>query len=209
MSIASMFYRTAARMMFAPFGGLGTMRSRLIDALDLRAGTSVLELGCGPGDITLAMLLRGAHVHAVDASSDMLRAAAKRAPGAQFERANIRSFTPTTRYDVVLLAFVLHELRTEDIGLIMRMAASAVSPSGRIAILDHAIPSGNAGRIWRRVLGFIESAEIERWFALDLAHEARGAGLTVSLDEELAGGRARLLVTNPTKARAASSILAV
>src|SRR5829696_1563679 len=75
-------YRFAAHALFTPFGGLTVIRRAAIDALRLRPGTRVLELGCGPGDVTAQLLERGTIVEAVDGSPEMLSAAAARAPAA-------------------------------------------------------------------------------------------------------------------------------
>src|SRR5687768_17004452 len=91
-------YRLASRLMFAPFGGLEEIRRRALDTLDLRPGTSVLELGCGPGEITAALVARRVRVDAVDQSEAMLRAAAERVPDARFERADVRRYVPHSLY---------------------------------------------------------------------------------------------------------------
>ncbi len=45
--IDALAYRIAARALFAPFGGLATMRRRAVDGLGIRPGSRVLELGYG------------------------------------------------------------------------------------------------------------------------------------------------------------------
>jgi trans-aconitate methyltransferase len=195
MEIEPTLYRLAARAMFAPFGGLESLRRRLLDALELKPGARVLELGCGPGDLTAQLLARGARVHAIDHSLEMLSVAAKEAPGAQLERADVRSFTSNERYDAVVIAFVLHELPAEDVKGVIERAAGALASGGRLAILDHAVPAGSGASVWRSILRGVESRKIDGWLGLDVPALVRGAGMQPYLREDLADGRAQLIVS--------------
>ena len=194
MSFEPGLYRFAARAMFAPFGGLDALRGRALDSLRLKEGDRVLELGCGPGDVTAELIRRGARVHAIDNSGDMLRVAAKRAPEATLEKGDVRSFTSHGKYDVVLIFFVLHELPVGDVEDVINRAAGVLEAGGRFAIVDHAIPAGQAGDIWRRILRLVESDRIDKWLTLDLRALVRAAGLQEEVTSDLAGGRAQLLV---------------
>ena len=180
--------------MFAPCRGLDALRRRSLDSLELKAGDSVLELGCGPGDVTAELLRRGATVHAIDSSPEMLSAAAKRAPAATFERSDVRTFSPRVAYDVVLIFFVLHELAIGDVNAVIERATSALASGGRLAIVDHAIPAGSAGARWRTVLHLVESRRVDDWLNVDLLALLRGAGLRNEMTADLAGGRAQLIV---------------
>jgi SAM-dependent methyltransferase len=190
--IDAVIYRVAARALFAPFGGLGALRRRALDALDVHPGALVLELGCGPGEMTSALLARGAVVHAVDASSDMLRAARARAPGASYTQSDIRSYTPVGSHDAILLAFVLHELPASELPRILSTLADTLTTGGRLVILDHALPSGSGAGLWRRILHGIETPAVDDWLRFPSATALQQAGLEIRDDEPLAGGRARL-----------------
>ena len=185
-------YPLAARALFAPFGGLAAIRDAAIDALRLRPGARVLELGCGPGDVTARLLEQGAVVEAVDASGEMLRAATARAPGAHFVRADIRAYRPGARFDAVLLVFVLHELPSPDVVHLLRAMSERLVSEGRLVIADHALPDGRSGRLWRQVLHLVESRSVDQWLEVAPAALIRSAGLTIDTDVRLAGGRVRL-----------------
>ena len=180
--------------MFAPFGGLDEIRRRALDTLDLRPGSSVLELGCGPGDVTAALVARRVRVDAVDRSAAMLRVAEERVPDARFERADLRRYVPHSFYDAVLLSFVLHEVPPSDVVGLIDRATSALEPHGRLAILDHALPYGAAGWQWHTVLRAVESSSIDAWLDLDLNALMAAKQLEIEHDLSLAGGRARMLV---------------
>lgn len=187
-------YRAAARALFAPFGGLASIRRQTLDAMQIKAGESVLELGCGPGELTAELLKRGARVHAIDVSDEMLRDALERAPAATFERADLTRYAPGRRYDAILLSFVLHELEPADITAVVERAAASLASGGRLVILDHSAPRGTAGRIWRSVLDAIEPTSMERWLSIDMAALCRAQDLTPAMDRAMAGGRARVIV---------------
>jgi SAM-dependent methyltransferase len=55
---------------------------RRIDPL-VKAGDKILDLGCGTGEDALHMIARGAQVHAIDASAEMVRHAQSRGVDAQ------------------------------------------------------------------------------------------------------------------------------
>jgi ubiquinone/menaquinone biosynthesis C-methylase UbiE len=190
---APALYRIAARLMFAPFGGLATLRDRALDTIGLRPGSRVLELGCGPGDFTAAMTARGAVVHGVDASPAMLRVARRRVPSASFEQADVLAFKPRQKYDVILMAFLLHELPPADVPGVVASVSAGLAPDGSVAILDHSLPSGRSGRTWHALLRVIEPAHIDAWLAIDPAAMCRSAGLVPREERFLAGGRARLV----------------
>ncbi|MDP9444946.1 MAG: methyltransferase domain-containing protein [Actinomycetota bacterium] len=65
----------------------------------------VVDLGCGPGQLTATLRRRwpGAEVHGIDASADMVAAARPLADDRlSFEVADLRTFTPRGRVDVLL-----------------------------------------------------------------------------------------------------------
>jgi trans-aconitate methyltransferase len=193
-SLATAPYELAARALFAPFGGLDGLRARVIETVPAREGARVLEVGCGPGALTAALLARGARVHAVDASPAMLRAAREAAPAATFEQADARTYTPAARFDAVLLSFLLHELPAAERAPLVARLASALSPGGVLVVVDHAAPPAAAGRTWRFVLRLVESPTVHEWLAFDVAALLAAPALAVVRDEALAGGRARLVV---------------
>jgi len=188
-------YETAARLMFGPITGLSEVRRELLDASALGAHTSVLEVGCGPGSLTRAMLDRGAHVTAVDASRAMLSAARRRAPEATFHLGDVLTFAPDGEFDVIVASFILHELPPAELpGLVARFA-NRLAPHGRVVLVDHAMPtSGTMRSVWGSVLRLVETPTIAGWLALEPATLLTKAGLGVRDDRHLAGGRARLIV---------------
>src|SRR5438067_13413669 len=90
--LGAMIYDFGAPAVFLPVGGIDVLRERVLDALEIRAGSNVLELGCGTGALTTKLIPRGANVIGVDQSEAMLCRARRRAPSATFIRCDILNF---------------------------------------------------------------------------------------------------------------------
>src|SRR5881397_1078588 len=112
--LGAFLYDVGAPAVFFPLGGIRAMREKTLDVLDIKPGTTVLELGCGSGGLTALMIRRGAVVKSVDQSEAMLRRARRRAPEATFARCKIQDFKSDEKFDRVLLAFVLHHMESDD-----------------------------------------------------------------------------------------------
>jgi SAM-dependent methyltransferase len=65
-----------------------------LDAADVGAGTSVLDLGCGTGEFAFAAVARGARVVGVDADADAVKLATDAVPGASFRIADVHDLGP-------------------------------------------------------------------------------------------------------------------
>ncbi len=76
--------------------------ARIVHAA-IPAGASVLELGCGAGRVTAALLALGHAVTGVDASAEMLATARERAPGAALIQAAIEDLDLGRRFGAVVL----------------------------------------------------------------------------------------------------------
>ncbi|HEV2252116.1 MAG TPA: class I SAM-dependent methyltransferase [Streptosporangiaceae bacterium] len=112
----------------------------LADALDAFGPAGrVLELACGPGTWT-GQLLRHAHdVTAVDASPQMLAIAATRVPGGapvRFVQADLFTWEPDRRYDVVFMGFWLSHVPAGRFGSFWALVAAALEPRGRVFFTD-------------------------------------------------------------------------
>jgi len=186
--------------LFVPFGGVQKLRTDAIDRMDVQPDASVLELACGTGGITKLLLARGAQVTAIDGAEQMLARARKRAPGATYQQSPLEDFRPATRYDFVLLAFVLHEIPKDLRARVLNSAREALAPGGTVVVLDHAVPkSGLFSRAWRLFLLKLEPPTVRDCIEAGYDAELESAGLNVTAHHALAGGTAEL-----TLARAAN-----
>lgn len=182
--------------LFWSAGGSRGVRQRLVNALDIESGQRHLDLGCGTGQTTELLLIAGAEVVGVDALDGMLDGARGRAPEATLVHGDVFEADVGDGYDRVVLSFVLHNFDAVNRVRLLRRAAAALAPSGRIGILDWALPSGRrrAGS-WRRLLAAIEpSRSVADVLDGALETEATDVGLHIVRHELLAGGRSQLLV---------------
>jgi demethylmenaquinone methyltransferase / 2-methoxy-6-polyprenyl-1,4-benzoquinol methylase len=124
-------------------------RRRAVGALGLPAGSTVLDLACGTGDLCHALARAGLAPVGVDFSQGMLAAATTRAPlvCADVHRLPV----PDASADGVTCGFALRNLVSLD-----RFAAElarVVRPGGRIALLETAEPANRLLR-WGHGLYF-------------------------------------------------------
>ena len=113
----------------------------LTDALDaFQPKGSVLELACGPGVWTSKLLRYAADVTAVDGSPEMLAVAAARAGGdrVRFIQADLFTWRPDRRYDVVFIGFWLSHVPGELFESFWSLVADCVKPDGRVFFADDA-----------------------------------------------------------------------
>lgn len=105
----------------------------------------VLDLGCGRGQLLLLLLERGltSSVVGFDADARKIAVAKAAGPEARFEVADIAALSLEPA-DTVLLIDVLHYLPLSEQDALLRAAAAALAPGGRIVVreLDRA-------RSWR------------------------------------------------------------
>lgn len=103
-----------------------------------RPAGSVLELACGPGVWTGQLLDHATDVTAVDASAEMLAIAAARAggPRVRFIQANLFSWRPDRRYDVVFMGFWLSHVPDGRFESFWSLVADCLKPRGRVFFAD-------------------------------------------------------------------------
>ncbi|MEV0563121.1 methyltransferase domain-containing protein [Dactylosporangium sp. NPDC050588] len=121
------------------FAGGDELTERLERAIDdFRPTGRVLELACGPATWTRQLLRHATDLTAVDASAEMLRIAAARVGAApvRFERADLFSWRPDRRYDVVFFGFWLSHVPAERFAPFWSMVSDCLEPDGRVLFVD-------------------------------------------------------------------------
>jgi SAM-dependent methyltransferase len=111
----------------------------LIAALDaFRPTGDVLEIACGPGSWTPALLRHAASVTAVDAAPEMLAIASAQIADerVRFVNADIFRWRPDRRYDVVFFGFWLSHVPGERFEAFWSLVGECLAPHGRVFFVD-------------------------------------------------------------------------
>lgn len=165
-------------------------RAQLLEAMALRAGDRVLDVGCGAGFLSLELAERvgaSGRVLGVDVSEAQLGLAAARCAHrswVSFREANASALPCSdAEHDVVVSAQVLEYV--SDVGAALRELARVVRPGGRVFVLDTdwaslVWHSSDPGRM-QHVINAWDEHLSDPHLPRTLAPQLRAAGLEVEL----------------------------
>jgi SAM-dependent methyltransferase len=112
--------------------------AHVLQILDLHAGMSLVELGCGPGWMTRFAARHGLKAEGYDISPPMIEIARelaeREAPEAIFEVGDMEGLDLGRRFDTCLVYDALHHSRSPD--LVLASARRALRPGGRILLVE-------------------------------------------------------------------------
>lgn len=114
-----------------PRGWAEPLYARVLDDTGVGPATRVLDVGCGPGDLARAALVRGAAVRGVDSDPSVVAFAAVEVPGAAFAVGDAHDLGAVDPADVVTLVQVIAHVANPV--KVLREAAR-VAPGGRVAV---------------------------------------------------------------------------
>jgi ubiquinone/menaquinone biosynthesis C-methylase UbiE len=128
---------------FCRLFGAERLRERLIAAAEIRAGQRVLDLGCGTGELSLAIKRRHpeALVIGTDPDSKALARARRKAALAGLEVTFDEAFGGELPYadgsfDRVVSSLVLHHLKRDEKLAALREMRRVLAPDGALHVLD-------------------------------------------------------------------------
>jgi demethylmenaquinone methyltransferase/2-methoxy-6-polyprenyl-1,4-benzoquinol methylase len=103
----------------------------------------VLELACGTGIWTQALLSIGRVITAVDAAPDMLEINARKVASlrVRYQHADLFTWEPDRQYDLVFFSFWLSHVPPDALDAFLDTVRRAVRPGGYLAIVDQDIPT--------------------------------------------------------------------
>ncbi len=106
----------------------------LLAQVPLETPKRAIDLGCGPGNSTELLVERfpGAEVVGIDSSPDMLRQARARLPGCAFIEADLSTWMPDARADLLFANAVFQWVPDHPRGLARLL--QAVPPAGVLAV---------------------------------------------------------------------------
>jgi demethylmenaquinone methyltransferase / 2-methoxy-6-polyprenyl-1,4-benzoquinol methylase len=183
-------------------------RRRTVRDLALPAGSVVLDLAAGTGDLCIDLRESGLAPISVDLSYGMLAADRSGAPRVQADILVLPM--PDSSVDGVTCGFALRNLT--DLGAFFVELARVVRPGGRIALLDVGIPSnplirwGNSiyfGKIVPVIGGLLSDGAAYRYLPKSVAYLPEpdemvamlvSAGFADAAHRQLSGGLTQLLV---------------
>ncbi|SFH83910.1 class I SAM-dependent DNA methyltransferase [Albimonas pacifica] len=185
---------------------MGFLERRLLDRLP--AGARVLDLCCGSGRMMAPMLARGFAVSGLDLSADMLRLAARNAPGAELRHGDARDFHYESPFaGAVCASASLNHIRDLDELERVFRAVHAALEDGGLFVFDINHPAQMA-KHWQGRTAAGEIAADHAWsitpryaperaegaFRVDLFRRPQGAPAP-------AGGLTRALLRRPLARR--------
>jgi len=132
--------------------GLEDVVEAVLSVAEVPVGGTVVDLGCGTGQLSIPLAQRGAHVTAVDVSREMIDRLVTKAPCAGpgtvtglVSPVEELSFAPGS-VDLVVSNYALHHLRDSDKRALVQSAACWLVPGGRIVIGDMMFGRGVTAR---------------------------------------------------------------
>jgi SAM-dependent methyltransferase len=108
---------------------------RACDVAGLAPGASVLEIGCGTGQLTRSLLARGLGVTAVEPGEQLIARAREQLPGVRFVNARLEEApVPRAHYRAVFSASAIHWV---DPDVSWRTIADALVDGGTLALVSY------------------------------------------------------------------------
>ena len=102
----------------------------LLEVLDPKPGERILDVGCGPGQLTSQIAARGADVLGLDSSPDMIGQARQNYPKLRFVLEDASRMTFHEEFDAVFSNAALHWMLA--MSAVAKSMAQALRPGGRL-----------------------------------------------------------------------------
>ncbi|HPS42239.1 MAG TPA: class I SAM-dependent methyltransferase [Anaerolineaceae bacterium] len=140
-----------------PFYGYQEVLQTIFQGAALQAGSSVLDLGIGTGNLAARFAQAGCEIWGVDFSKKMIELAARKLPRAYLAVADIRSEWPPEfqrRFSAIVSAYTFHHFPLQEkVVLVKRLMSNHLEPGGRMVIGDIAFSDAASEDALRKSLG--------------------------------------------------------
>lgn len=145
---------------------VSTYGTEVLAWLDPQPNESILDVGCGTGDLTKQIADHGSHVIGTDYSADMVAAAQKKYPSIDFRQINGEELPFDNEFDAIFSNATFHWIKDQE-ALIKGLYAS-LKPNGRLIVEFGG--KGNVASMQQAIrqasiaLGLEDFVDIDFWY---------------------------------------------
>jgi ubiquinone/menaquinone biosynthesis C-methylase UbiE len=150
---------------------LKEVRTSVVEISGIKAGDSVLDVGCGSGDQVFHYIQKGAVATGVDRNPNMIWMAEQNKKkrgfnGATFQVAGAMNLPfPDDFFDIVSISLALHEMERDERTIVVSEMKRVVKKKGVLIFADFAVPlPGNFVAYLIKTIEFIAGIENYRHF---------------------------------------------
>ncbi|MFS8867747.1 class I SAM-dependent methyltransferase [Synechococcus sp. H65.1] len=161
-------YRSISRAAALAVGGYERLRRLPLQGIPIQPQDWILDLCCGPAEVTPILAQLSQNVVGLDASPKALAAARQRLPRVKFVQAFAQDLPfPADSFDWVHTSLALHELPFPELEQVLREVGRVLKPGGGLLILDLHAPCQPL--LWPALALFLALFETETaWHFLQL-----------------------------------------
>jgi putative AdoMet-dependent methyltransferase len=128
-----------------PFAGYSDLLNAIVEVADPKPCDTVLDLGCGTGNLSMLFAKMGCQVWGTDFSPKMVERAKEKFPDLHFAITDVRQPLPPIfpkSYDLIVSAYVFHHFPIEEkINHLQKYKKNHLRPGGRMIIGDLMFPN--------------------------------------------------------------------
>ncbi|MCJ2543051.1 class I SAM-dependent methyltransferase [Thermostichus vulcanus] len=171
-------YRSISRVAALTVGGYRRLRRLPLEGIPIHSQDRVLDLCCGPAEVTPVLAELSQQVTGLDASPKALKVARQRLPQVEFVEAFAQAMPfPDNWFDWVHTSLALHELTPSEREQVLQEVWRVLKPGGGLLILDLHAPQQPL--IWPGLALFLTLFETDTAWELlkiDLPEELQQQG---------------------------------
>lgn len=103
--------------------------------LNYLEGKSILDIGCGVGNLTKYIMDKGFNVEGIDLSKEMLNIAKQKYSDIKFYEMNMKEITLRKKYDGIMLAYSLFHLTKKEVIEVLPKYYDLLNSNGKILLI--------------------------------------------------------------------------
>lgn len=128
-------YDAIAEIYSKSYGDISNYKCFLDNFLNKLNGKTILDVGCGAGQIAGYLFTKGYEVTGVDFSKKLLQIAAKNYPNVTFIETDICEYQPEQKYDGIITKDMLFHIPDEDLKKVFSKFKKILRTNGVISII--------------------------------------------------------------------------